>query len=76
MSQEEHVSYKIKADVPSCEGYANCVVAAPEYFDLDDDSGLVVVLQEDVVPEKKAYVENAVRSCPVAALRLDTIRDE
>lgn len=75
MSDEENVSYKIKADVPSCEGYANCVVAAPEYFDLDDDSGLVVVLQEDVSADRKAHVEDAVRSCPVAALRLDTIRE-
>lgn len=75
MSDEEKVSYRIKADIPSCEGYANCVVAAPEYFDLDDDSGLVVVLQEDVAADQKAHVENAVRSCPVAALRLDTIRE-
>lgn len=75
MSSAETVSYKIKVDYPACEGYANCVTAAPEYFDLDDDTNLVVLLQEDVEADQKAHVENAVRSCPVAALRLDAVRD-
>ena len=34
----------VKADLQACQGYANCVVGASDYFDLDDD-GIVVLLQ-------------------------------
>lgn len=60
----------IKADLALCEGYANCVIAAPDRFDLDDE-GMVVLLAADVPDDKVAAVEAAVRSCPVSALRLE-----
>lgn len=63
--------FMIKADVNLCEAYANCVIAAPEYFDVNDETGIVTVLEEQVTDERRGYVENAVRSCPVAALRLE-----
>jgi ferredoxin len=72
---ENVMAYRIKVSTSMCESYGNCVVAAPEYFDLDDDSGLVVVLQDTVEESAKAHVESAVRSCPVAALRLDRITE-
>ena len=28
----------VKADLSLCQGYANCVVAAGDYFDIDDDT--------------------------------------
>ncbi|MQA17316.1 MAG: ferredoxin, partial [Pseudonocardiaceae bacterium] len=28
---------KIRKDIETCEGYANCVVAASDVYDLDDD---------------------------------------
>ena len=37
----------VKADLSLCQGYANCVVAAGDYFDIDDD-GKVVLLQLEV----------------------------
>lgn len=59
----------VRADLDSCEGYANCVVAAPDVFDVGDD-GVVVLLQMTVGEEERDRVEEAVRSCPVAALSL------
>jgi nitrite reductase/ring-hydroxylating ferredoxin subunit/ferredoxin len=59
------------ADLQSCKGYANCVAAADDYLDLDDD-GIVVVLQPEVAPADRVRVEASVRSCPVSALRLGT----
>ncbi len=38
----------IKADRTACQGYANCVIAAEDYFDIDD-RGLVVA-RKTVVP--------------------------
>lgn len=60
---------RIRADLEACQGYANCVVGADDYFDLDDD-GLVVILREEATPDDLKRVSEAVRSCPVSALTL------
>ncbi|MEZ0353734.1 ferredoxin [Mycobacterium sp. pR1184] len=60
----------VKADLRACQGYANCVAAAGEYFDIDDE-GLVILLTADVAESDRARVEEAARSCPVSALRVD-----
>jgi 3-phenylpropionate/trans-cinnamate dioxygenase ferredoxin reductase subunit len=57
----------VKADLGACQGYANCVVAADDYFDLDDD-GVVVTLRLEVPATERTRVEEAARSCPVSAL--------
>ncbi|MGG1909825.1 ferredoxin [Microbacterium sp. NRRL B-14842] len=43
------------------------VVAAGDYFDLDDDA-LVIVLREDLPDSDRSELEEAARSCPVSAL--------
>jgi ferredoxin len=60
----------IRADHKKCEGFGNCVMAAPEFVDVDEE-GVVVVLQEQIPESALSRVENAVRSCPVSALRVD-----
>jgi ferredoxin len=60
----------IKADLDTCQGYANCVAAADDYFDIDDD-GVVVLLKAGVPESERARVEEAARACPVSALRVD-----
>jgi ferredoxin len=62
----------LKADFGACQGYANCVVAAPDVYDIDDD-GTVVLLKEHITDEERPRIEEAARSCPVSAL---TIEDE
>lgn len=57
----------VKADLQACRGYANCVVGAPDYFDLDDD-GIVVLLRTKVPEAERSRVTEAARSCPVSAL--------
>ncbi|MFD4327564.1 ferredoxin [Nocardioides sp. NPDC058538] len=61
---------KIMADLEACQGYANCVVAADDVYDLDDD-GVVVLLKSAVEESDRARVEEAARSCPVSALWLE-----
>ncbi|MGH3949286.1 MAG: ferredoxin [Pseudonocardiaceae bacterium] len=60
----------ITADLQKCQGYANCVVASPDVFDLSDD-GKVDLQQAQVADEAVAEVEEAVRSCPAAALKME-----
>lgn len=59
----------VKADLAACQGYANCVVGADDYFDINDD-GVVEVLTVEVPDSDRARVDSAARSCPVSALRL------
>lgn len=61
---------QIRADREKCEGYGNCVMAAPELVDLDDD-GVVVVIRERVDEVDVGKAESAARACPVNALRVD-----
>lgn len=60
----------VKADLAACQGYANCVVAAGDYFDIDD-GGTVMLLRVDVPESERVRVEEAARSCPVSALRVE-----
>ena len=60
----------IKADLDLCQGYANCVMEAPKFFDISDD-GVVVVLEEEFPEGNRSRVEAAVRSCAVSALRIE-----
>jgi 3-phenylpropionate/trans-cinnamate dioxygenase ferredoxin reductase subunit len=60
----------VRADLQACQGYANCVVAADDVFDIDDD-GVVVVLRTTVPEAERARVEEAARTCPVSALRVE-----
>lgn len=68
--KEEVIVPTVKADHALCQGYANCVDAAPDVFDIDDD-GVVVVLRTDIGEEERARVGEAARSCPVNALTIE-----
>jgi ferredoxin len=67
MIEEMRLVAVVKADLDACQGYANCVVGADDYFDIDDD-GVVVLLQSEVPDSDRGRVEEAARSCPVSAL--------
>jgi ferredoxin len=62
--------YKLNAEYDVCQGFANCSMNAPDLFDLNDDD-VVVLLREEVEDEDYAHADQAVRSCPVTALKLE-----
>lgn len=57
-------------DLERCQGYVCCVMAAPEVFDVDDNTAKVVLLTPEPGKELRGKVEEAVRSCPSGALRI------
>ena len=59
----------VKADLAVCQGYANCIVAADDVFDLDDD-GVVVLLRAEFPGSDRPRMQEAVRVCPVSALSI------
>lgn len=60
---------EIHADRAVCIGAGNCVLAADDVFDQDDDA-TVVVLVERPGADQEAEVRHAVAQCPSGALRL------
>lgn len=61
---------RITVDLDTCQGYVCCVVAAPQVFDVDDDSGLALLKDDSPPEELRAKVEQAVRDCPTKAITL------
>ena len=63
---------QVHLDLSKCKGYVNCVIAAPEVFDIDDDSGLATLKTDHVDGDELiAKVRQAVSDCPTAAIAVD-----
>jgi ferredoxin len=62
---------KVIVDLNLCAAHGDCVVAAPELFDLGDDDDVVTVLDTEPSEELRARAELAVQNCPVAAIRIE-----
>ncbi|MET8337219.1 ferredoxin [Streptosporangium canum] len=60
---------KVIVDRALCQVHAQCVFAAPEVFELDDDDRLVYVAEPD--DGLMDAVEEAARACPVQAIFLE-----
>ncbi|MFD8560310.1 ferredoxin [Streptosporangium canum] len=60
---------KVIVDRALCQVHAQCVFAAPEVFELDDDDQLVYVAEPG--DELIDAVEEAARACPVQAIFLE-----
>ncbi len=58
---------RISVDQEKCCSAGNCVFAAPEVFDQDDE-GLVVALLASPPPELAAKVTEAADLCPSGAI--------
>lgn len=62
---------KITVDTGLCEAHGDCVLAAPELFDLGEEDEVVRVLDAEPAEELRTKAELAVRLCPVAAIKID-----
>lgn len=62
---------KVVVDMDLCEAHGECVVAAPEIFELGDDDEVVTVLQAEPPEDLRDKAEEAVKVCPVAAITLE-----
>lgn len=62
---------KVHLDQRLCAVHGECVLEAPEVFDLDDDDDVAIVLLENPPEAMRAQVERAVSACPVAAITIE-----
>jgi ferredoxin len=61
---------RIELTLATCQGYANCVVEAPELFDLDEVTNKAVIIVDTVPAELEADARQAEANCPVRAITL------
>jgi len=59
----------IVVDRARCTGIGICESISPDRFEVDDD-GTLIVRDALVTADDRAEIEDAVRSCPAAALSL------
>ncbi|MFJ3776285.1 ferredoxin [Streptomyces sp. NPDC090075] len=65
------MSMKVILDLDACQGYSCCLMEAASVFDLDDATGKALLLQPAPPAELRVQVENAARSCPARAIRVE-----
>ena len=61
---------RVVVDRELCQDHGQCVFAAPQVFELDEE-GKLVVLQEEVDESLRANVEEAADVCPTQAITLE-----
>ncbi len=61
---------KVVVDRDLCQDHGQCVFAAPQVFELDEE-GTLVVLQEEVGEDLRDAVEEAADVCPVQAITIE-----
>ena len=62
---------KVIVDLDVCEAHGDCVLAAPEIFDLGDDDDVVTVVQAEPPEDLRQKADLAAANCPVAAITIE-----
>jgi ferredoxin len=62
---------KVRVDHKLCDGHAQCVLAAPEVFDLPAGADQAIVLDAEPPEDARPAVEEAAARCPVAAIAVE-----
>ena len=61
---------RVVVDRDLCQNHGQCVFAAPQVFELDEE-GELVVLQDEVGEDLRDAVEEAADVCPVQAITIE-----
>jgi ferredoxin len=62
---------KVIVDFDHCELHGECVMAAPQVFDIGDDDTVVRVIKPEPDEKHRAAVREAALMCPLAAIRIE-----
>lgn len=67
------MAYKMVFDRDLCQGYANCIIEAPEIWDFDEDDDTAVLRQEMPPEDLRAKAEASARGCPAHAISIEEL---
>ncbi|OBJ46440.1 ferredoxin [Mycolicibacterium mucogenicum] len=62
---------RVILDTGKCALHGECLVAAPEVFDIRDDEQTAVVLDPEPSEHLRANISDAALMCPVSAIRVE-----
>lgn len=62
---------RVTLNTAACQGVGNCVAAAPDVFDYDDDALKGLVLDESPGREHEDDVRSAELGCPAMAITIE-----
>ena len=62
---------KVVRDANRCELHGECLMIAPDVFEIEDDKDVVTVINPQPDQELREAVEQAVLMCPTSALRVE-----
>jgi ferredoxin len=62
---------RVVVDLNVCRAHGDCVVTAPDVFDLGDDDDVVNLLVSEPGEELRDKVQQAVDNCPTRAIRIE-----
>jgi ferredoxin len=65
------MSFKVLFEPDKCQGYANCLIEAPEIWDFDDDNDQALLKIENPDPALRDKAEASARCCPAQAIRIE-----
>ncbi len=61
---------RIAVDYDLCEGHGQCLMAAPDVFDIPDGAGQVVLVEPEPPEADRERVIRAAAMCPAQAIRI------
>ena len=67
------MAYRLVFDNTKCQGYANCIIEAPELWDFDEDEDIAVLRQDQPGEDVRAKAEASVRGCPAHAITVEDV---
>ena len=65
------MTFKVALDITKCQGYANCLIEAPEIWDFDEDTDIAVLKDEHPDAALLDKAQASVRGCPAHAITVE-----
>jgi ferredoxin len=62
---------RVSVDQKKCEGHGECVLVAPDVFEVDDAALVARVLQAEPDEAMRHAVEEAEMMCPMRAIQVE-----
>jgi ferredoxin len=62
---------RVTVDLETCEAYGQCVMYAPQVFDLGDDDDVVRLLDPEPDDALRGAVSESADACPVNAISIE-----
>ena len=64
------MTIRVVLDKNVCQGHGQCVIHSPSTFQIDDDTGLALLMEELHDASQLPELTDAMKSCPVGAIKI------